>query len=164
MKKKILTMAVVAASLMGSQLVMANEGLRGDGKHNDLAFAFGDSSSMNFAPLSKTEMAETEGEFFWFGIPIMMAIRLAAPHVGRYVASSSSAGALGGVGGAHIKYENNNVPYSDRNYGLDAVTGGVAGTVGGIYGPLGAGAAGMYGSSNYGYQPPGNAGFGPNRP
>ena len=135
---------------------MANEGSMAEGKHNNLAFAVGDSSSVSFAPLSKAEMVETEGEFFWFGIPLLMAIRVAAPHVGRYVASSSYAGALGGV---HIEYENNNVARADRNYGLDAIRAGVIGTVVGIYGPLGAGAAGMYSSSNYGYQPPGNAGF-----
>jgi len=149
-------MTMIATSLMSSQIAIANENLTSAEDMSQLAFAFEKSTTLNHAPLSHAEMVETEGKVIpWLGyIGITGLARLAAPHVARYVASSAGTGALGGTGYAHIVYEDNNVPYSDRNYGRDAAIGAAAGTIGGIYGPLGAGAAGAYGSINYGYQPP----------
>ncbi len=122
MKMKKLSVALIAAGLMSSQVALASDGFATSESHNGLSFAFENSSTMNYATLSHTEMVETEGKVAWFGAlggffgyTAYTYIADADWNAGE-AASWSAAGATGGVastiGKEFIKDEGRQVLFS----------------------------------------------------
>ncbi len=154
MKMKKLTMAVVAASLMGSQLVMAKEGILGEESLNNLAFAFENSSSMKYAPLSHTEMVETEGEA-WPAI-IAWGINLIR---GSSIGAASGAANYTANWGAS-QWSDNPQSFSQPQFWSSTAGGAIGGPIANRWGTAGNIGGGMAGSTISGYF--GNNNYGSN--
>ncbi len=165
MKMKKLSLALIAAGFMSSQVAMAGGDFATTESQKGLSFAFENSATMNYETLSHTEMVETEGEWIWL----------------PYLALS----ALGGLFIYGVSTDEN-----ERTVGgavTAAATSGVMGVTGyAVKGAVGVGAAigagGVTGyttnnvvndyippedrngnNTNFSYEPPGNANYGPGR-
>ncbi len=164
MKMKKLSVALIAAGFMSSQVAMAGGDFATTDSQKGLSFAFENSAAMNYAPLSHTEMVETEGAV----APVIAFVLWAGAGVASYIFTTDEPTVQGAV--------------------VAGTIGGVTGGVGAVARPIIAAGYGIGtgvmvdqvwddatlpeyiapeqqngNNTDFGFQPPGNAGYGPNR-
>ncbi len=151
MKMKKLSVALIAAGLMSSQAVMASDAFGTSTSQNGLSFAFENSSTMNYAALSHTEMVETEGEWF---LPLFTW----AANLFRGASIGATSGALNYTAGwGASQLSDNPQRFSQPQFWSSAAGGAIGGPIGSRWGTagnigggvLGSSVSGYYGNNNY---------------